>query len=42
MEIKDYKIKGYTIPELMNLKKQKEAELEAIKKKLRELVLRLK
>jgi hypothetical protein len=27
---------------LMNLKKQKEAELEAIKKKLRELVLRLK
>jgi len=27
---------------LMNLKKQKEAELEAIKKKLRELVLKLK
>lgn len=27
---------------LMELKKQKEAELEAIKKKLRELVLKLK
>jgi len=27
---------------LMNLKKQKEAELEAIKKKLRELVLKSK
>jgi hypothetical protein len=27
---------------LMNLKKQKEAELEAIKKKLRELILKTK
>ncbi len=37
-KIKDYAIKGYTIKELMELKKIKEAELEAIKKKLRKLI----
>jgi hypothetical protein len=34
--------KVYTIGELMELKKIKESELEAIKKKLRELVLKLR
>jgi hypothetical protein len=36
----EYKV--YTIGELMELKKIKESELEAIKKKLRELVLKLR
>lgn len=33
-----YKVKGYTIPELMDMKLRKEAELEEIKKKLRLLM----
>jgi len=34
--------KDYTISELMELKKIKESELDLIKKKLRELVLKLR
>lgn len=36
--VKNYLVKGYTIQDLLELKKQKEAELEEIKKRLRKLV----